>query len=65
MALNIQSLILSLVFIVIAVALISPIQTSVENSNVTGTSAVIVSLIPLIFAVGILVGVVRGMIGGK
>lgn len=61
---QIDKLIGALVFVVIAVALIPVIQDSADNSNVTGTTATIVSLIPLIFSVGVLIVVVKGMLGG-
>lgn len=62
---QIGNLIGALVFIIVAVALIPTIQESATNANLTGTTATIIALVPLLFAVGVLVVVVKGMIGGK
>ena len=62
---QIGNLIGALVFIIVAVALIPTIQESATNANLTGTTATIIALVPLLFSVGVLVVVVKGMIGGK
>ena len=64
MATKIESLILGFVAVVVGVALIGPLQTTVVDANVTGTAGTIVTLIPLFFGIGILLVSVRGMISG-
>ena len=64
MALNVDKLILSFFAIIVGVALIPIIQGFVTDANVTGSTATLVSLIPLFFAIGIVISTVRGMVGG-
>lgn len=65
MALKIESTILAFVAIVIGVSLISPLQDTASNANITGIAGTIISLVPLFFAIGIVLVAVKGMIGGK
>jgi len=59
---KIEGIITGFVGILIGVALISPLQTFVDDANVSGVTATIVTLIPLFFGIGILLVSVRGMI---
>lgn len=50
--------------VIVGVALISPLQGFANDANVSGSVALIVSLIPLFFALAILYTAIRSMIGG-
>lgn len=61
--LNIQSMIGSLVVIVVGVVLIPTIQTAITDANITDTAtASIVALIPFMFGVALLYTTVRGLL---
>jgi len=59
---SINKLVLAFVAVLVGIALIGPINSSAISANVTGVTATIVSLIPTLFAIGVLVGVVKGML---
>lgn len=59
-----DKLIVGFVAVIIGVALIAPLQEFVNDANVTGATATIVSLIPLFFGLAILLGVVKSVMGG-
>ena len=59
-----NKLIVSFVAIIVGVALISPLQTFVTDANVTGSVALVVSLIPLFFSLAIAIQSIRGVMGG-
>jgi len=62
---KIESVIIGFVAVIIGVSLISPLQDTVDDANITGIAGTVVSLIPLFFGIGVLLVSVRGMIGGK
>lgn len=47
-----------LVVVVVGLALLTPIQDSVDNSTVTGSALTLVELIPLLVVVGLLLSIV-------
>lgn len=56
-----KSVITSFIAVLIGVILVPVLQTSVDDANVTGTLAVVLPLVPLLFTLGILLFSVRSM----
>ncbi|MFQ6118300.1 MAG: hypothetical protein ACE5KE_00270 [Methanosarcinales archaeon] len=48
--------------IAVAVALLPVVSTSIEGANLTGTTATLVGLVPLLIGVGILLFAVKSLI---
>lgn len=65
MAKNVEAIIIGFVAVVIGVALIGPLQTTVTDSNITGIAGTIVALIPLFFGIGVLLVSIRSLMSGK
>ena len=62
--LSVSSMISALVVVVVGVALIPVLYTSITAANITDASvAAIIALVPFFFAIGLVVAIVKGMIG--
>jgi peptidoglycan/LPS O-acetylase OafA/YrhL len=65
MELTVSAMIGALVVVVVGVALIPVIYTQITAANITDPAvAGIVALIPFFFAIGLLVAILKGVIGG-
>lgn len=51
------------VTILVGVVLVPVLVTTIADSNVTGNTGIVLALIPLFFALGILVSAVKGLMG--
>lgn len=63
MASDMEKLMYGFIAIIVGVALINPLQTFCDEANVSGATALIVTLIPLIFALGIMYACVKNVVG--
>jgi len=62
-SLSVDKLIQSMIFVVVGVSLVPVLYTTITNANVTDTStALMISLIPLFFVIGLLYATVKNMI---
>ncbi len=58
---HINRVILAFVAVLVGVILIAPLQSAANDANVTGTAATVVGLIPVLFALGILLVSIKQM----
>lgn len=68
MSKRIEAIIMVVLLIFLAVSVIGDIANEVEGArsgNVTGSASTILNLVKLVFAMGIVVIAIRGMIGTK
>ncbi len=54
-----QKIVRALIGIFVGIALIGPVQTFINDANLTGSTALIVGLVPLFVGLGVLVAATR------